>query len=57
MQLLTLALQPTKNMIECQPALPGGSDVPTSHAAHTTEALHLHRRVPRNIIAPLGKPE
>jgi hypothetical protein len=47
--LLQLALQLTKNIIEHQPALTRRSHAP---AAHTAQALPLHRRAPRNIITP-----
>jgi hypothetical protein len=40
--LLQLALQPTQDMIKCQPALPRGTDVPTVYPAHPSKTLGLH---------------
>lgn len=47
--LLQLALQPTKDVVERQPALPKGLHALTAHAA---QALRLNRGPPRNIVTP-----
>jgi len=47
--LLPLPLQPTKDMIERQHALPRGPDAPTAHTTHTPEALRLDRRTPSDV--------
>jgi hypothetical protein len=54
---IQLALQPTRDMIERQPTLPRGPDVPAAHTASAAQALRLHWKTPRNIVTPLRKRE
>jgi hypothetical protein len=50
--LLQLALEPTQDMIEGQPALPRGADVRAAHPSHHSEAPQRHRGSPLIRAAP-----